>query len=608
MSEVDPAIGPEKMGALSTQPRVGFGAFFHVLWRFLPHLLPVWDKVLLRIVTRLSSTFLAVLSIMVTQKVIDDGLLAGDRQAFLFWILAGFGLGILTAVFTLSSGFAAAYVSMRIDIRFKTLVHDHLQKLSLAFHQSRPVGEHMFRITADTKGALDMTCNIVPKFIEDAQAIAMAVGMVALISPLLGLCIAVYMVVYALIMHFFASYIRTLNLKAYAVSQGFTAVLQENLSAYVTSKMMARERYEVRRFFAAASEVLRMGFRYAFFSTLWYSAWAILKQLYKLIIHMFLCGALVIAGDMTMGQYFAMGLILAWLSTPFENILGTFQRMRIVAVPAERMLETLDVKPGIVSLPGAPRLASPEGEIVFENVTFSYPSGGAPAVRNLSFRVPPGKKAAIVGPSGAGKTTVFNLAMRYYDPAEGRILIDGQDLREIDLPSYREHTSVVLQDTFLFSATIRDNILYGNPKASEDEIEDAIKRTGLEEFLAEIPEGLDTLLKEGGNLSGGQKQRLAMARAVIRKPRFLFLDEATSALDPVTEREVLAQLREIEVGLTRVVVAHNIASIQDADEILVLDKGELAQQGTHESLLSQDGLYRKMWTRDLDGDGQGAGA
>lgn len=597
-----------KAGALGVQPRAGFRVFFHVLWRFLPHLLPVWDKILLRVVTRMGSTFLAVLSIMVTQRYVDDGLIAGDKQAFLFWVSLGLGLSICSAVFGLSSSFAASYVYMRIDIRFKTLVHDHLQKLSLAFHQSRPIGEHMFRITADTKGALDMTCNIVPEFIERVQSIAMAMGLVALVSPLVGLCVTVYITIYAVYLHFSAGYIRTLNLKMYGVEQGFTAVLQENLSAFVTSKMMARERYEVRRFFVAAAKVLRMGFRYGFFTVLWKSVLGILKNWYTLIAHMFLCGALVIAGDMTIGQYFAMGLVLAWLSGPMERILWTFQRMRVAAVPAERMLDTLDVKPDIVSRPGAPRLERPEGEIVFDNVTFHYGGGGAPAVRNLSFRVPPGKKVAIVGPSGAGKTTVFNLIMRYYDPVEGRILIDGQDLREIDLRSYREQTAIVLQDTFLFSATIRDNILYGNPKASEDEIEDAIKRTGLEDFLAEIPEGLDTVLKEGGNLSGGQKQRVAMARAVIRKPRFLFLDEATSALDPVTEREILAQLREIEAGLTRVVVAHNIASIQDADEILVLDKGELVQQGNHESLLSQDGLYRKMWTRDLDGDGQGADA
>ena len=216
-------------------------------------------------------------------------------------------------------------------------------------------------------------------------------------------------------------------------------------------------------------------------------------------------------------------------------------------------------------------------------------------ISNLSFSVPPGKKVAIVGPSGAGKSTIFNLVMRYYDPTAGRVLIDGYDLCTLSLSSYRDQTAIVLQDTFLFSATLRDNILYGNPNATKKQLDNAIRMAGVDTIIDELPEGMDTLLTEDGNLSGGQRQKIAMARAIIRDPKFLFLDEATSALDPITERSIIKHLQTIEQGRTRIFVAHSIDSILDADEIIVLDKGYLRQQGTHENLVNQPGLYQKMW-------------
>ena len=200
-----------------------------------------------------------------------------------------------------------------------------------------------------------------------------------------------------------------------------------------------------------------------------------------------------------------------------------------------------------------------------------------------------------MGPSGAGKSTIFNLVMRYYDPTAGRVLIDGYDLCTLSLSSYRDQTAIVLQDTFLFSATLRDNILYGNPNATKKQLDNAIRMAGVDTIIDELPEGMDTLLTEDGNLSGGQRQKIAMARAIIRDPKFLFLDEATSALDPITERSIIKHLQTIEQGRTRIFVAHSIDSILDADEIIVLDKGYLRQQGTHENLVNQPGLYQKMW-------------
>jgi ATP-binding cassette subfamily B protein len=242
----------------------------------------------------------------------------------------------------------------------------------------------------------------------------------------------------------------------------------------------------------------------------------------------------------------------------------------------------------------------PRGAVEFDHVYFRYDSRGPNVIRDLSFKVEPGRKLAILGVSGAGKTTIFNLLMRLADPSSGRVLIDGHDLRDIVLESYLKHTGVVLQDNFLFSASIRDNILFGDGHASEQRLADAIDRAGLWPTVRALPDGLDTVLLEGGNLSMGQKQRIAIARAVIRNPRFLFLDEATAALDPITEEEILAQLAEIEEGRTRIVISHHVSSVKDADEILVMESGACVQRGKHDDLMNTEGPYRNLWAAEAE--------
>jgi ABC-type multidrug transport system fused ATPase/permease subunit len=262
------------------------------------------------------------------------------------------------------------------------------------------------------------------------------------------------------------------------------------------------------------------------------------------------------------------------------------------------MLDTLEIEPEITDSPEAAPVTDPRGEIVFDHVHFRYTPDGPDVIRDLSFRVAPGQKLALVGPSGSGKTTALSLVMRYYDPTRGQVLIDGVDLRTVQSRSYRDHVALVLQENFIFSGTIRNNILFGNARATSDQVDDAVALSGLADLVRDLPAGLDTVLTEGGNLSGGQKQRVALARAVIRDPRFLYFDEATSALDPQTERAILAHLARIEEGRTRIVVAHNIASIRDADQILVLDRGRMVQCGTHEALLAEPGPYQRMWNAE----------
>jgi ABC-type multidrug transport system fused ATPase/permease subunit len=580
------------------EPLQGLRAFLHVLRRFLPFLIPLWDKYLLRFLIFLVRTVNAVLALILMAKIVDEGMLAGDVGALFFWIsieVASRAVAIGTWCLSL---FLEAYIVMRMSIGMKMLVHDHVQRLSLRFHKSRPVGEHMWRIQGDSQASLDLLCNLLPATLESVIQVVIAASLVLLLSPLSVLCIVVYIVLLVLYLHFGASYLRRLNLGLFEAIQRMTATLQENLSAFPTSKSLGRGRFDRLRYYKSLTHMLRCALRYAITNTGWLAGTQLGKWWNMALSYVLLCGLLVLRGDMTLGEYVALGMIIDWLTFPVQRFVRVVEQARVAAAPAERMLDTLELIPEIVSPPNAPSLQNVRGELTFENVSFRYTPDGPDVIRDLSFTVAPGKKVAIVGPSGAGKSTVFNLVMRYYDPTGGRVLIDGHDLREIDLASFREHTSIVLQETFVFSATLRDNILYGNLRATEAQLQDSVQRAGINEFLDELPEGLDTQMAEGGNLSGGQRQRIALARAFVRDPRFLFLDEATSALDPITERTLLKHLREVEQGRTRVVVAHSLETIVDADEILVLDGGTLVQRGTHDELAAMPGLYRRMWQSD----------
>ena len=305
-------------------------------------------------------------------------------------------------------------------------------------------------------------------------------------------------------------------------------------------------------------------------------------------------------GEQTIGDFVLINMFLMQLSVPLNFIGFVYREIRQGLTDIEAMFDLLGVKAEIKDKPGAKPLEISDGAIRFDNVDFHYDSD-RPILKDVSFEVPAGKTVAIVGPSGAGKSTISRLLYRFYDIQSGAITIDGQDLRDVSQESLRQSIGMVPQDTVLFNDTIEYNIRYGRVSAGEDEVKMAAERAQIGEFIARLPEGFDTQVGERGlKLSGGEKQRVAIARTLLKAPPILVLDEATSALDTQTEQEIKTALDIVSQNRTTVVIAHRLSTVIDADEIIVLEAGAIAERGTHGQLLKSDGLYAAMWNRQLE--------
>jgi ATP-binding cassette subfamily B protein len=290
------------------------------------------------------------------------------------------------------------------------------------------------------------------------------------------------------------------------------------------------------------------------------------------------------------------GMAAGSLGETQVNLMGSLALFR-------RIFTVLDFPNDVTDGPGARPLATADGALELERVTFAYPTQQLPALRDFGARVEPGQLVALVGPSGAGKTTLTTLIPRFYDPQEGRVLLDGNDVREFALESLRRHIGIVFQDTFLFHASIRDNLLYARPEAGEDDMVAAARAAYMHDFIESLPEGYDTVVGERGHrLSGGEKQRIAIARVILKDPRVLLLDEATSNLDTVSEQLIQAALQPLFAGRTSIVIAHRLSTILAADLILVLDRGRLVEQGTHGELLERGGLYATLYEHQFRTD------
>ncbi len=573
-------------------------------WRALVSLVPYLMEFRLRVAAAIACLVLAKVAsvtIPVAMKHIVDALDSTQAQAIavpvLFLLLYGL-LRLGAILFGEIRDTLFGRVTERAMRRVGLKLFRHLHALDLDFHLSRRTGGLARDIERGTNGISFllrfMVFNVVPTLLEILLVIViLTVSFNGWYAAVIVGAIVAYVSFSVIVTDWRTRFVRELN----EIDNKSNTRSVDSLLNFETVKYFANEEYEAREYdgFLAQWELARRRNRItlAFLNT--GQAFVVAASI---TILMFMAAGDVVSGAMTLGDLVMVNAYLMQLFIPLNFLGFVYREIKKSMADIENMFMLLDRAPTIVDAPGAKDLeiASGGGRVAFEQVSYAY-RPERPILQDISFTIEPGSKLAVVGPSGAGKSTLARLLFRFYDVDQGRITIDGQDIREVTQSSLRRAIGVVPQDTVLFNNTIAYNIGYGRPEAGMDDIRRVTRLAHLEDFIAELPEGYDTLVGERGlKLSGGEKQRIAIARMLLSEPRIMVFDEATSSLDSGSEQAILAALREAAIDHTALVIAHRLATVVDADRILVLRHGAVVEHGTHDELLAAGGVYHRLWT------------
>ena len=540
----------------------------------------------------------------------------GNRPDLLPLALAIVGAGILRLGLTVVRRLVAGRVSLAVEFDLRQQFYAHLQRLDLGFFDGQQTGQLMSRATVDLQSIRFFLGYGLIFITQNLLTITLAAVVMIVINPLLALVALIPAPFVILTATRYSQISRPAQQEVQQRIAELTAEAEENVSGIRIVKAFAREEHQLHRFQRAVARVFDQSIYttrvQAFFSPLI----GLLPQI-GIALVLLVGGREVIDGSLSLGAFVAFYTYVGMLAGPMRSLgmaLGMAQR---AVASGNRMFEILDREPAIQSPPGAPALPAGGGAVELRNVTLryggelhqiSYPAEGksdavrgsearevVPALREVDLAVEAGRTVALVGPSGSGKTSLVGLIARLYDPSEGAVLVDGADVREVDVESLRSQIAFVADDSFLFTASVAENIAYAHQDASLEQIEAAARRAQADAFIRELPEGYETRVGERGlTLSGGQRQRVAIARALLADPRILILDDATSSVDAATEAAIKAGLREAMAGRTTFIIAHRLSTVSLADEIVVMDGGSIVDRGTHEELLAGCGFYREI--------------
>lgn len=508
-------------------------------------------------------------------------------------VLAIIGLHVLSTCMGTARTYMMRWLGNKIIYDLRTSAYDHLQRLSLSFYNKKETGRLMSRISYDTERLQDFIVRGLQDFIRD---ILMMVGMCVILFVINWRLAALTLLPIPILT--FGSYIfgKKMHMvyhKVYRRMAGLSAILADTIPGVRVVKAFAAEDREVGRFNDKSDEYFSISMRAAKLSTIYYPIMGFAMFAGGVIVRWF-GGRNIVSGDMTLGDMMLfMGYMFQFYG-PIQGLTRLNHMLQRSASAAERVFEIMDAKPEVADKKDAIELPTIQGNIKFDNVVFSY-DDEKNALDGVSFEIKAGEMIGLSGPSGAGKTTLINLLGRFYDVTEGSITVDGHDVRDVTMKSLRNQIGVVLQDPFLFHGSVAENIAYSNPRVSRADIVAAAKAANAHDFIVNFPDGYDTMVGERGTgLSGGEKQRISIARAVLKDPRILILDEATSSVDTETESLIQAALERLVEGRTTFAIAHRLSTLRKADKLIILDKGELTEMGTHNELMNNNGLYKRL--------------
>ncbi len=504
-------------------------------------------------------------------------------------------LVVVQGLCSMGHSYLSASLSQHIVADFRRHLFGHLQTLSVGFFARRRTGELLSRLMNDVT-IIQSVVTETP--IDAAKQIVTFVGGIAFLLAMnwrLCLLILVLLPLLVVVAKFFGRRLKSLSTSIQDQTAALSTLIEEVIAGIRIVKSFVQTAREEARFSAQIDHTLSLTMRRAGIMAVFIPVISLLTFSAAAAV-LWYGGRQVIEGTVSPGELFAFVLFAGILIGPFSSAARVFAQIREAQGATSRMFEILDTEPDIRDIPGAVPLPPVSGHIAVEHVSFAY-DARQPILTDISFEAKSGELVAIVGPTGAGKTTLVNLLHRFYDPSEGRITVDGFDLRQVTLDSWYRQIALVPQETILFGGTILDNIRYGRSDATDDAVREASRAAHAHEFIMSFPDQYQTLVGEKGvNLSGGQRQRIAIARAVLKNPRILLLDEATSSLDTESERLVQEALERLMKGRTTFVIAHRLTTVHGADRILVLDKGRLVEAGTHSQLMTRQGLYQYLYS------------
>jgi ATP-binding cassette subfamily B protein len=509
---------------------------------------------------------------------------------------------MLRGLFAFVQAFMAEQTSQGLAFDLRNAIFAKVQRLSFSYYDRNQTGQLMIRATDDVE---KVRLFIAQGLVLAAQAFLLLIAALIIlfltnwrltlwILPMLPIALVLFMVFGAISQPLFGEIQRRLS--------ALNTILQENLAGIRVVKAFTRERYEQQRFDRSATELMEQQLKVSRTFAFLFPLVFLIAQIGQAAV-LYFGGRQIIDGTLDLGEYQKFSQYLFLVFFPLGQLGFIISLMAQASASAGRIFEILDSHSDIVERPGAIALPPIQGRVEFQRVTFRYFGSGDPVLKDVSFAAEPGQTIALLGATGSGKSTIINLIPRFYDATEGRVLIDGHDIRAVTLDSLRSQIGIVLQETNLFSGTIRDNIAFGRPDATLDEVIAAAQAASAHDFITSFPQGYDTPVGErGATLSGGQKQRIAIARALLLDPRLLILDDSTSSVDLQTEHQIQQALDRLMRDRTSFVIAQRISTVLNADQILVLDKGQVVARGTHEELLETSPIYAEIYHSQLVGD------